>query len=93
MDERYILQTRNLSIYVGGLAAVKGVNLDVPYGKTVGLIGPNGSGKTTFFNLISGIYKPSEGEIWFKKENLTGHKSHQITRRGTCTIEPSHRVG
>ena len=92
MDDRYILQTRNLSIYFGGLAAVKDVNLDVPYGKTVGLIGPNGSGKTTFFNLISGIYKPSEGEIWFKHENLTGNKSHQITRKGMARTFQNNRL-
>jgi branched-chain amino acid transport system ATP-binding protein len=92
LDDRYILQTRNLSIYFGGLAAVNGVNLDVPYGKTVGLIGPNGSGKTTFFNLVSGIYKPSEGEIWFKNENLTGEKSHHITRRGMARTFQNNRL-
>jgi len=92
LDDRPILQTRNLSIYFGGLAAVNGVNLDVPYGKTVGLIGPNGSGKTTFFNLISGIYKPSDGEIRFKNENLTGCKSHQITRKGMARTFQNNRL-
>jgi branched-chain amino acid transport system ATP-binding protein len=92
LDDRYILQTRNLSIHFGGLAAVNGVNLDVPYAKTVGLIGPNGSGKTTFFNLISGIYKPSAGEIRFKNEILNGSKSHQITRKGMARTFQNNRL-
>lgn len=92
MDDGSILQTKNLSIYFGGLAAVQGVNLDVPYGKTVGLIGPNGSGKTTFFNLVSGIYKPSEGEIWFKHQDLAGSKSHQITRKGMARTFQNNRL-
>jgi branched-chain amino acid transport system ATP-binding protein len=92
LENPYILQTKNLSIYFGGLAAVNGVSLEVPYGRTVGLIGPNGSGKTTFFNLVSGIYKPSQGEIWFKNENLTGQKSHQITRKGMARTFQNNRL-
>jgi branched-chain amino acid transport system ATP-binding protein len=92
LDNRTLLRTTDLSIYFGGLAAVNSVNVEVSSGHTVGLIGPNGSGKTTFFNLISGIYKPTQGEIWFRGENIVGRKAHHITRRGMARTFQNNRL-
>jgi branched-chain amino acid transport system ATP-binding protein len=58
-----LLTTRDLSIQFGGLTAVIQVEFRVESGEAVGLIGPNGSGKTTFFNLLTGIYRPTQAAL------------------------------
>ncbi len=65
MTSESILQTRSLTIRFGGLCAVDHVNFQIGRGEIVGLIGPNGSGTSTFFNLLTGIYPPTEGEFFF----------------------------
>jgi branched-chain amino acid transport system ATP-binding protein len=66
-----------------GLTAVKDLSLKVQEGEIVGLIGPNGSGKTTTFNLLSGFLKPSEGRIFFRGQDITNVNSpNQICRKG-----------
>jgi ABC-type branched-subunit amino acid transport system ATPase component len=92
LNNQYLLQTRDLSIYFGGLAAIDSVNFEVHPGTTVGLIGPNGSGKTTFFNIISGIYEPSAGEVWFNNQNIVGKKPHQITKNGMARTFQNNRL-
>lgn len=92
LDNTHILQTKNLSIYFGGLAAVDQVDFDVQRGKIVGLIGPNGSGKTTFFNIISGIYKPSQGEVWFDGQRAVKYKSHEMTKKGITRTFQNNRL-
>ncbi|NIN00033.1 MAG: ATP-binding cassette domain-containing protein [candidate division Zixibacteria bacterium] len=82
MNDHPLLETRNLTISFGGLRAVDGVDFHIEPGEIVGLIGPNGSGKTTFFNIISGIYKPNKGEVWFEKKSILGKGPHEITRQG-----------
>ena len=77
-----LLETQRLTKKFGGLTAVNQVNLSVEEGKITALIGPNGSGKTTFFNLLTGVYPPDEGEIFFKQDNLAGMKPSQIARKG-----------
>jgi branched-chain amino acid transport system ATP-binding protein len=66
----------------GGLRAVNGLSLAVDEGEIVGLIGPNGSGKTTVFNLISGALRPSAGRIVYAGTDVVGLRPHQICRRG-----------
>ena len=92
MKGHSILETRNLSISFGGLQALEGVDFHVKRGEIVGLIGPNGSGKTTFFNVISGIYKPDKGEVWFENENVVRRKPHEITRRGMARTFQNSRL-
>ena len=92
MENQPLLQTRNLTISFGGLRAVDQVDFHVETGEIIGLIGPNGSGKTTFFNLISGIYKPDEGEVWFNHENIIGKKPHEITQRGMARTFQNSRL-
>jgi branched-chain amino acid transport system ATP-binding protein len=77
-----LLQVRNLSHDFGGLRAVRDYNLEIGSGRIQGLIGPNGAGKTTIFNLITGIYKPSEGEIFLDGEKIDGLPPHRIAARG-----------
>ncbi|MGI5920964.1 MAG: ABC transporter ATP-binding protein [Syntrophomonadaceae bacterium] len=67
-----LLQTKSLSMVFGGLVAVNQVDFQIATGENVGIIGPNGSGKTTFFNLLTGIYEPSSGEILFEGKRING---------------------
>ncbi|MGE5704206.1 MAG: ABC transporter ATP-binding protein [Clostridia bacterium] len=77
-----ILQTNNLSIRFGGVVAVDKVSITIKSGQIFGLIGPNGAGKTTMFNLLTGIYKPTEGSITFKGNDITSLSTHEITPLG-----------
>ncbi len=74
----------NLSISFGGLKAVSNVSFNVGKNTIFSIIGPNGSGKTTIFNLISGIYKPDSGRVLLEDENLIGHLPDKIARRGVA---------
>ena len=76
------LKIENLSKSFGGLTAVNRVTFQVRKGEVLGLIGPNGSGKTTIFNLISGFLTPDIGSIHLGEESLVGLKPHQICKRG-----------
>jgi len=76
------LEVRDLHKGFGGIKAVDGCNLKIPAGQISGLIGPNGSGKTTTFNLLTGVIRPDSGEVYFKGENIAGLKPYQIFRRG-----------
>jgi branched-chain amino acid transport system ATP-binding protein len=77
-----LLELTKLSKSFGGLQAVKGVDLEIHQDEIFGLIGPNGSGKTTIFNLISGALRPTEGSIKFREEEITHLKPHEICKRG-----------
>jgi branched-chain amino acid transport system ATP-binding protein len=77
-----LLKLTKLSKSFGGLQAVKGVDLEIHQDEIFGLIGPNGSGKTTIFNLISGALRPTEGSIKFREEEITHLKPHEICKRG-----------
>jgi len=77
-----LLQLDNVTIRFGGLVAVDSVNLTVNQGEILALIGPNGAGKSTMFNLITGIYTPTEGTISFKGKQVSGKKTHVIAAAG-----------
>jgi ABC-type branched-subunit amino acid transport system ATPase component len=87
-----LLETRNLTKYFGGLAAVKDFNFYVEEGEIVSIIGPNGSGKTTFFNLVTGIYHPDSGEILLNGESLVGLRPDEISRRGIARTYQMLRI-
>lgn len=76
------LRCRELTMRFGGLVALDGFNIDVHAGEVVGLLGPNGSGKTTFFNVLSGLYTPSGGSISFNGRDLFGKPAREINRAG-----------
>jgi branched-chain amino acid transport system ATP-binding protein len=77
-----LLQIDDMSHDFGGLRAVNNYNLTVEPGQIRGLIGPNGAGKTTIFNLITGIYRPTEGEILLNGKSIVGFKPYQIAALG-----------
>ncbi|HSF05476.1 MAG TPA: ABC transporter ATP-binding protein [Methylomirabilota bacterium] len=76
------LEVRDLRKAFGGVRAVDGCSFAVPGGKISGLIGPNGSGKTTTFNLLTGIIRPDDGQVIYRGEDLAGLKPHQIFGKG-----------
>jgi branched-chain amino acid transport system ATP-binding protein len=77
-----ILDVRDLRKAFGGVRAVDGCSFSVPRRTISGLIGPNGSGKTTTFNLLTGLATPDGGEVVYRGENIAGLKPFQIFRRG-----------
>ena len=77
-----LLEVQNLGISFGGLRAVDDFNLQVKKGQLYGLIGPNGAGKTTVFNLLTGVYKPSEGIIRLDGMDITGRSNIEINKAG-----------
>lgn len=77
-----LLEAKNIGITFGGLKAVNGFELALDYGELVGLIGPNGAGKTTVFNMISGVYRPSFGELLFEGQNYQNCKTYQLAQKG-----------
>jgi len=77
-----ILETKNLSKAFGGLVAVDDVNFSLSRGELRSMIGPNGCGKSTFFNLVTGKFKPTHGNIFYKGKNITGLSINKIAQRG-----------
>ena len=65
-----VLKVENVTMQFGGVVAVDNLNLEVNQGEIVALIGPNGAGKTTAFNVITGVYQPTNGAVWFQGEKI-----------------------
>jgi branched-chain amino acid transport system ATP-binding protein len=82
--EGLALETRGLTKRFGGLVAVDGLSISVPRGQIRGLIGPNGSGKTTTVNVLSGLYRPDGGEIHLCGQRTDRLRPHQITAFGVA---------
>lgn len=80
--DQIALDVQDLRKYFGGIKAVDGCSFRVPKGKISGLIGPNGSGKTTIFNLLTGVTAPDSGGVIYNGKNLAGMKPYQIFRKG-----------
>ncbi|HKL01754.1 MAG TPA: ABC transporter ATP-binding protein [Desulfotignum sp.] len=77
-----LLHVKNMTHFFGGLRAVHNYNLSIAPRQIFGLIGPNGAGKTTIFNLITGVYTPTEGEILLENKNIKGLETNQIAAMG-----------
>ncbi|HCL4448124.1 TPA: ABC transporter ATP-binding protein [Clostridium botulinum] len=77
-----ILEVKDLNINFGGITAIDNLNFSVKKGEILGVIGPNGAGKTTLYNAITGIYRPSKGEIFLNNKKITGTKPYKISRLG-----------
>jgi len=77
-----VLEGKGLTKAFGGLQAVKDLSFALRDGEILGIIGPNGAGKTTLFNLLTGFYRPDAGRVFFKGQNVTGLRPHQICKRG-----------
>ena len=77
-----LLETTNLVKRFGGIVATDDVNVTIDQGERVSLIGPNGAGKSTFINLVTRMLDPTEGDIFFKGESITGLEPHEVVQRG-----------
>lgn len=77
-----LLEVKHMTHYFGGLRAVHDFNLTIDKGEIRGLIGPNGAGKSTVFNLITGIYRPTEGEVLLNGRNIVGLPPYKIAAMG-----------
>ncbi len=87
-----LLSIQDMTHYFGGLKAVSNFTFDVPEGVIYGLIGPNGSGKTTTFNLVTGIYTPTQGKILFEGEDIVGIKPYKIVQKGIARTFQNLRI-
>lgn len=87
-----LLAVDHLSKRFGGVVAVSDVSFILPRGSLSGLIGPNGSGKTTVFNMISGIYKPNTGTITFQERSIEGQSAYRVSRNGIARTFQNMRL-
>ena len=87
-----LLRTEGLTKHFGGVAAVDGLSFEVAEGEIHGLIGPNGSGKTTALNLLSGFLAPERGRVWLAGEDVTGASTVALARRGLLRMFQMTRV-
>ena len=77
-----LLEVQDIQVYYGMIQALKGVSFSVNEGEVIALIGANGAGKTTVFNLLTGVYKPNTGSIVLDGQNITGRKTIEINQDG-----------
>lgn len=82
MSENRTLVVEGVTQCFGGLTALSDVNISIQKGEVLGCIGPNGAGKTTLFNVITGIYTPTQGKVFLNGEDITGNKPHVIAKKG-----------
>jgi len=84
MNRPPLIEVENLTMRFGGLTALDALSMSVREGEVLGLIGPNGSGKTTFFNVLTGLYKASGGRIVYRGEDIIGKTPQEIYRSGVA---------
>jgi branched-chain amino acid transport system ATP-binding protein len=77
-----LLELRSVTMQFGGVTALSDLELHVEEGEILGLIGPNGAGKTTVFNIVTGVFKPTHGQILFEGNSIGGRKPFEIARGG-----------
>jgi ABC-type branched-subunit amino acid transport system ATPase component len=87
-----LLEVRGLSRTFGGLQALQAIDLVVEPGEIVGMIGPNGSGKTTFFNALTGLFQATAGSVRFKDKDITRLPPHRITAAGLARTFQNQRL-
>jgi len=71
-----VLKVENVTMQFGGVVAVDNMNLEVNVGEIISLIGPNGAGKTTAFNVITGVYPPTNGVVYFEDQKIVENYPH-----------------
>ncbi len=87
-----MLEVRGLTCHFGGVRAVDGVDFTIPRGGIHAIIGPNGAGKTTLFNLITGVIRPTAGEILFEERNIAGLPPERLARLGISRTFQNLRI-
>jgi branched-chain amino acid transport system ATP-binding protein len=81
-NSRVLLELDEMSMFFGGVQAVRSMSFTIREGELAGIIGPNGAGKTTVFNVISSVYSPTSGCIWFREQDITLLMAYQVNRLG-----------
>ncbi len=92
MSEEIVLQLENLHVYYGAIHAIKGINVRVPKGKIITLIGANGAGKTTTLSTIAGLVKAKTGKVIFEGKNITNKSAHIVNRMGIALVPEGRRI-
>ena len=87
-----LLELKNVEAAYGNIKALKGINLSVPEGRIVTLIGANGAGKSTTMKTIMGIMKPIAGDVLFKGESIAGMKTHNIVKKGVVLVPEGRQI-
>jgi branched-chain amino acid transport system ATP-binding protein len=87
-----LLEIKDLWVHYGRAEAVRGVSMEVPEGSIVTLIGSNGAGKSTILRSVSGLKRPSSGEIWYDGKRIDGLASHEIVRRGIAHVPEGRQL-
>ncbi|AKI97710.1 ABC transporter ATP-binding protein [Kosmotoga pacifica] len=91
-NDDVILKIEGLKVNYGAIKAIKGIDLQVPKGKIVTMIGANGAGKTTTLSVISGLVKAASGKIFFEGTDITNHNPHVINKMGISLVPEGRRV-
>ena len=79
-----MMDLRNITLRFGGVEAIKAISFDIREGEIRAIIGPNGAGKSSMLNVISGFYKPQEGEVYFRGQKRPPMKPYQVARQGVA---------
>jgi branched-chain amino acid transport system ATP-binding protein len=87
-----MLDIKDLAVYYGNIAAVKGLSLTVHKGEIVTLIGSNGAGKSTTLRTVSGLLKPKSGTIDFNGQRISGREGHEVVELGICQSPEGRRI-
>jgi branched-chain amino acid transport system ATP-binding protein len=87
-----LLELRDIHVRYGVIEAVRGISLSVGEGEVVTLIGGNGAGKTTTLRSISMVHPPAQGEVFFKGEDITGMKSHDVVAKGIVQVPEGRHI-
>jgi len=87
-----LLELRDMHVRYGVIEAVRGINLSVNEGEVVALIGGNGAGKTTTLRSISMVHPPAQGQVFFRGEDITGLKSHDVVAKGIVQVPEGRHI-
>ena len=87
-----VLEVRNLEALYGPVMALRGVNIEVPEGKVVTILGANGAGKTTLMKTVSGVLNPRKGAVWFRGERIDGIQPDRLVKKGLAHVPEGREV-
>lgn len=92
MEKKNLLEINHVCMYFGGVHAVDDMNVTLSNDEILGIIGPNGSGKSTLINVLTGVYKPTSGQVVFDDKDITGMQPHKIAEMGIARTFQNLRV-
>ena len=92
MENDLMLRIEDLHVFYGGIHALKGINIEVPAGKIVALVGANGAGKSTTLRAVSGLVKARQGKIEFQGIDITRESAHHIVEMGLAMVPEGRRI-